>query len=307
MTPNAEVNAAAASFARAEFQVPVAVAWTPAGATPPTAIDAEVRPAFLGPVDLDAWDDRLKGGEAEWVQVQVRADDPSLLAALTRAAEGAPFLPALVVGEEGPRVVHGGRPARPGDVVHALLHRHAPTNGPLEDLLLGAAILDLEAPTTLTDLLHVVGEELASRLGAEPHALAARLADHSRTTAIGCLAVTRVTVPGERRLALAAARARPGVVLPAESPRVFGALVVVGSEDRRADLVRAVADVARLVVSDDELEPRWLAAPTRAELREVLLHAAAPPAAGLPAPAPSTPAPGAGAGEPGVEADSLPP
>ncbi|MCO5167604.1 MAG: cation:proton antiporter [Planctomycetes bacterium] len=271
VTSAPEVNAAAAAVARAELHVPEAAAWSP-GRVPGDGLPG----AFLGPIDLLAWDERVAAGDAEWVEVQLRPDDASPLVALSRVAAGDPFLPAILEGEDGARVLHTGRRATAGDVVHALVHRHGAARGLLEGLLLDAAVLDLEARATLPDLLGLAGPELAPRLGQPPDVLAAALVDHARTTTLGCLAVVRAVVPGEGRLALLVARSRPGIVLPAEQPHVVGALVVVGTQDRRADLVRAVSELARLVVSDEDLEPRWMAAPTRAELREALLHAARP-------------------------------
>lgn len=272
VTPAPDVNAAAAALAKAELHVPDAAAWSPGRAPAGDGLAG----AFLGPIDLLAWDERVAAGSAEWVEAQVRPDDASALVALSRVAAGDPFLPAIVVGEDGARVLHAGRPAAAGDVVHALVQRHGAARGLLEGLLLDAVVLDLEARASLPHLLLLAGRELAPRLGQEADVVARALVDGARTTTLGCLAVVRAVVPGEGRVALLVARSRPGVVLPAEQPHVVGALVVVGTQDRRADVVRAVSELARLVVSDEDLEPRWLTAPTRAELREALLHAARP-------------------------------
>lgn len=268
LTPNVEVNALAAAFARAEFHIPEACAFTGPGVR-------DVHPAFLGPVDIDLWDGRVAQGQAEWLQAPITPEAPTMLAALTRAAGDAPTLPVVLARDGLVHIVHAGLEAQPGDVIHALVHRHAPAERPLERLLLGAAVLDLDARASLDDLLRLGARELAPRLGLEPELVIERLAGTGRTTALGCLAVTRAAVPGTGRLELLVARSRPGIVLPTEQPHVVGVFLVVASEDRRAELLAAVSELARLIMTSDDLEPRILEAPTSAELREALVHAAA--------------------------------
>jgi Kef-type K+ transport system membrane component KefB/mannitol/fructose-specific phosphotransferase system IIA component (Ntr-type) len=268
LTPNVEVNALAAAFARAEFHLPVACAFTGPGVR-------DVHPAFLGPVDIDLWDGRVAQGQAEWVQAPITPEAPTLLAAVTRAAGDSPALPVVLARDGVVHLLHAGLEAQPGDVVHALVHRHAAAERSLERLLLDAPLLELDARASLEDLLPLAARELAPRLGLAPDVVLERLSAAARTTALGLLAVTRATVPGTGQLALLLARGRPGVVLPAQSPHVVGVLVVVASDDRRAELLRVVSALAQLVVATDDVERAWLAAPTGAELREVLVHAAA--------------------------------
>ena len=84
------------------------------------------------------------------------------------------------------------------------------------------------------------------------------------------LAIPHIIVKGNNLFDILLVRSREGIVFDPEKPYVKTAFILVGSDDQRNYHLRALMAIAQ-IVQEEKFTKRWLAAPSKEHLRDVVL------------------------------------
>jgi len=142
-----------------------------------------------------------------------------------------------------------------------------------DDLIRNCAILDFRKPISAEEMFRAAAKELAGRIGADESNLLKLLQtreSQSSTVVEPGLAIPHVIVEGRKCFDVLLARCKKGIRFPGHDEPVRVAFVLVGSADERNYHLRALMAIAH-VVQEHGFVRRWLDAPDREHLRDIVL------------------------------------
>jgi len=142
-----------------------------------------------------------------------------------------------------------------------------------DQLVQQCEIVDIPGPVGVDTVFTEAATLLAARLGVSPEILLeklrAREAESSTMIQPG-LAIPHIIVDGENLFDVLLVRSREGIIFDENQPYVNTAFILVGSADERNYHLRALMAIAQIVQEEAFVE-RWLAAPAKENLRDLIL------------------------------------
>lgn len=159
------------------------------------------------------------------------------------------------------------------ELVRISLEREGIVPDRFDKLVREAPVLDLSGRMTAKDMFHRLAGEMAPSLAVKPEELERLFLERERESSTVIrpgMAVPHVVVPGEDLFAVVLVRAKAGVEFSELHPPVRVAFVLAGSRDQRNFHLRALVAAAH-VISEPGFDERWLDAPNREQLRDLVL------------------------------------
>jgi len=164
------------------------------------------------------------------------------------------------------------------ELKHITLERDEIALDRFDQLVAHSVILDLPRGLPAKELFHEISRALSPRLGMTEEQLFELFLQRERESSTVIrpgLAIPHIIVDGEHVFELLLVRCREGVVFSELHPPVRTAFVLVGSPDERNYHLRALMNIAHIVMKPS-FEQQWFQARGAEELRDVLLLSGRP-------------------------------
>ena len=164
------------------------------------------------------------------------------------------------------------------ELKHITLERDEIALDRFDRLVTHSVVLDLPGGLPAKELFREVSRALSPRLGMTEERLFELFLQRERVSSTVIrpgLAIPHIIVEGEHVFELLLVRCREGVVFSELHPPVKTAFVLVGSQDERNYHLRALMNIAHIVMKPN-FEQRWFQARGAEELRDVLLLSGRP-------------------------------
>ena len=230
--------------------------------------------AFGSTARLDDWDFLVSRNQTALVPFPI--DREETVADFLASNEHRERILPLAIRRDGEFVPSSAQATiQAGDMLYLLEARIDPTaDDPLHRLVDDATVLDIERPASLQELAHSIADVLSRRLGMEASELEARFSEPDlwRSTVVTAgVAIPHIRLGEGADIEMILVRARNGAVIDAAGETLNACFVLATPDTRRAEHLRVLAGIVR-IVGRDAFMSDWLEASGPEALRRILMR-----------------------------------
>ncbi|MBF0449636.1 MAG: cation:proton antiporter [Candidatus Magnetomorum sp.] len=143
-----------------------------------------------------------------------------------------------------------------------------------ETLISQSLVLDIKERIDVNAFFDLVAHKMSDQLNIHPSVLYDLLLKREQevTTVLSPgLAVPHIIIDGENKFSILLARCKKGIIFSKNQPGVYAAFVLVGTRDERNFHLRALSEIAQIVLAP-HFENRWKRARSEKTLKNVIIH-----------------------------------